>query len=241
MTKKNRATQPRILLCSNDLTQSIKEHNLVEHKLFYNMYYYFRLREKLSKNENGTIDGYNQEEKEVYLDYYTLKKLLGKRYSKNEIQGIIHRLPNQIRIKGKSNGFVSIYEYVIMNEEGDLEYKYTDTFMEFASCEIPVKKPHTALDLNEMIGLRRTYSQRLYELYKQYSSNAGEIGQGNFKMTRGYLYEFFNVPSTMKISEVIRQGIIPAIEELNSSLGIKIPEPKIIKKGRTITHIHFHF
>lgn len=243
MSSNNRVIQPRTLLCSNDLVQSIKTHKLVEHKLFYHLYYYFKLRKDLTDKEIGTIDGYDPYDNIVYLDIYTTKKILGKRYSKAELKELIEeKMPKVIKPKNEI-GFISIFTYIKVIEGYDgweIEYKFTDEFIELASFEIPFEKPHTALYLDEMLELESKYSQRLYEVYKQYSSNAGKKGQGNFKMKRDYLYEFFNVPSSMRITEVLRKGIDIAIEELYDKIGAQIVY-KTVKKGNKITHIHFYF
>lgn len=233
----------KILLCSNDLVESIKTHKLVEHRLFYNMYYYFKLRRDLVEKDIGTIEGYDPEEGFVYLDAKTTKMILSKNYSKAELKELIEvKLPKVLRKKNEI-GFISIFEYIRVTEEfgeWEIEYKFTDEFIKLADFMIPVKRPHTALDLNEMKQLESKYSQRLYEIYKQYASNEGEKGQGNFKMKRDYLYEFFDIPSKTRITEVIRQFIIPAIDELYRLFKIRIGY-KVIKSGRIITHIHFFF
>lgn len=234
----------KILLCSNDLVQSIKTHKLVEHRLFYNLYYYYKLRRDLTEKEFGTIEGYDRDSGTVYLNGETTRMILTKKYSRSELKDLVeNKLPKEIRVKD-TIGFITIFEYIYVTEElgeWEIKYKFTDTFIELADFMIPIKRPHTALDLNEMKQLESKYSQRLYEIYKQYSSNIGTKGQGNFKMKREYMYEYFNINENMKISEVIRQGINPARKELNEKLGYSMQEPKLIKKGNKITHIHFIF
>lgn len=238
--KKNCKREPRKVICSNDLVQSIKEHNLVEHRLFYDLYRHRVIQEMINHEEYDSLNGV------AYISFDKIKDILGKRYSRNELLELINNSPKEVRIKGNVDGFISIYEFMIIDEFGDIEYKYTDKFEEFASYTFPKKKPHTTLMLNELEQLNKTYSQRLYEVYKQYSGNLGQKGQNNYLMPIKYLYEFFGItdefgqPRNIRISEVLRVGIDPAIKEIHDKLQIPITYKKI-KKGNKITHIHFYF
>lgn len=212
----------RHLYCGNEIIGSIKTHNLIQLKLFYNMLYWER-EEQIKTNEIN--EG-------VMVELYTLKKILGRRYSENEIEELIHSLPKEIELCGKLKGFISIYDYVVYNPSYKLlEYRFNHTFMEYADINF---MGFSILELNEFARLRSRYSQRLYELYKHYEKLS------NYNMRVETLYKYFNIPGTTNISEVARIGLNPAIKELDEKLGIKVRYDKT-KKGNEITHLHFKF
>lgn len=229
------ATKMKKLFCGNEIIESIKPHNLIELKLFYNMLYYY------NSNEKYNLDEFEMCDYEVTLTLQDLKKILGSRYSENEIEQTIDVLPREIRLKKAASnkvGFISVYDYVLYDyEEHEMKYKLNNTFLELAEYTL---NKFTALELNEFATLRSTYSQRLYELYKQYTGHEEQKGQNNYNMPIAYLYDYFNVDAKNNISEVLRFGIDAAIKELDKKTGAKISYIKT-KRGNRITHIHFVF
>lgn len=223
------------LLCGNEVVESIKRHSLVELKLFYNMIYYYKAQEQFGEYD----EDYNGEENYIPLD--RLKIILGKKLSEGMIIDLIEGIPREIKLKryaGCKTGFVSIYSYVFYDTlQQCLFYKLNEDFIDLIGETI---SHFTELELNEFATLRSTYSQRLYELYKQYVGADGKIGQGNYNMTRKYFYDYFNVSEETNISEVIRIGIDKGIEELKNKCNYYIEYEKK-KKGNKITHIHFKF
>lgn len=223
------------LLCGNEVVESIKKHSLIELKLFYNMIYYYKAQEQFGEYD----EDYNGEENYIPLD--KLKMILGKKLSEGMIIDLIEGLPREIKLKryaGCKTGFISIYSYVFYDAfQQCLIYKLNEDFIDLIGEAI---SHFTELELNEFATLRSTYSQRLYELYKQYAGADGKIGQGNYNMPRKYFYDYFNVSEETNISEVIRIGIDKGIEELKNKCNYYIEYEKK-KKGNKITHIHFKF
>lgn len=223
------------LLCGNEVIESIKRHSLVELKLFYNMIYYYKVNEQFGEYD----EEYDSENNYIPLD--RLKNILGKKLSESMIIDLIETLPREIKLKkyaGCKTGFISIYSYVYYDSFHQcLFYKLNEDFIDLIGDAI---SHFTELELNEFGSLRSTYSQRLYELYKQYAGSEGKIGQGNYNMPREYFYDYFNVSEETNISEVIRIGIDKGIEELKKKCNYHIEYEKK-KKGNKITHIHFKF
>ena len=225
----------KILLCGNDIVESIKKHSLLELKLFYNMIYYHKAMTKFWSEDCDYNAGY------VEIPLSKLKDILGRKLSESMIIALIDGLPREIKLKnlkGQNIGFVSIYKYVRYDEfEQILWFELNDTFVELIGYNI---SNFTELELNEFSRLKSTYSQRLYEMYKQYSGADGKQGQGNYNMPRAYFYDYFNVSETTNISEVLRIGIDKGIKELKEKCNFNIEYEKK-KKGNSITHIQFKF
>jgi plasmid replication initiation protein len=90
------------------------------------------------------------------------------------------------------------------------------------------------LNLNELLKLKTTYSQRMYELSLKF------VNQGKYLMPIEDFKTFFNVPKCYKFCDINKNILIPAIKDINKNISLKVDYEKI-KKRKSITHIYFTF
>lgn len=217
----------KILLCNNSIVDALKDYNLDELKLFYNLLYLY-MEESIFKNDS-IID-------EIRMGEYQIKDIFKKHKIKYDgMINFIENLPTQIKFINKDGlkaKYISVFEYIEYNyEEEELIILFTESIKPYLDNIIG---NFSKIDLYELQLLRKRYSQRVYELYCRYKN------QKKYMMKIEVFKKYFNIPESYSMSEIERTILKSSKEEINKKLNKNINYSKI-KKGRNITHIMFSF
>lgn len=218
------------LLCSNLIIDSLKNYNVLELRVFYNLLYIYKCKnvfnefaDEMEKNEPFYIP------KQEITSLFTKNRLTFK-----SIVELIENMPNKVQFvdeNGRQVGFVGVFEYFIYDtEQEEFEICFTNTIIPF----LEALSNFSNIDLMDISNLSKKYSIRLYELCCRY------MNQKYYSMKIDVFKKYFAVPESYKMCEIDRSILKSSIAEIEKKTNKRIKFEKI-KKGKEVTHIKFTF
>lgn len=215
------------LLIDNLVINSLKEYNVEQLRIFYNILYLYKEEVKFRE-----VD-YTEE---LNIHISQMKRIMANyRISFSNVIEIIEKMPSKVMFLTKDaryQGSLSIFNYFIYDFEMD---EYIISFSEeIRPYLFELESKFCKIDLHELKSFKESYTQRLYELCCCY------INQGYYKMKIDVFRRYMQIPDSYQQCDINRRILKAGIDKINKNTNKNITFEKI-KKGRNVTHILFKF
>jgi len=215
------------LFIDNLIINSLKEYNVEQLRIFYNILYLYKEEVKFKDMEiTDELRIHVSQIKDIMAEY---------RISFNNVMELIENMPSKVMFISKDakvQGALGIFNYFMYDFDTD-EYmiSFTDEIKPYL---FELERKFCKIDLKELKSLKETYSQRLYELCCCY------VNQGIYRMKIDVFRRYMRIPDSYRMCDITERILKKTINKINKNTNKKITF-KNEKTKRNITHILFNF